>query len=312
MMSSPVAYAEAGRPARVRPGVIVSIVRRDLHGIWPLALALALTQLAVSAFFQVQADYPSIVVRFGESQLHVDAMLLALSQILLPAAIVLLLLVIVQHDIAAAMQHDWLTRPIAPLEIVAAKLLLIMALLVSPMILGGLAYMAMKDASPADVLMPAATALTCGLFIMMLAWLFSSPVQALLGFLTLMCIAVLIAALTLAAVIALGMSSAHAAGLPIDVRPSLSAPPPNWATTSVQLAIQIAAAVIVLWLLLARRSVFAARRVFFVGFALSMIVVFAQFGVTFPPETTASGNSQVLFADNRQEALITPPVETRP
>jgi hypothetical protein len=120
------------RPAGPRLQAIVSIIRKDLRLFGWYASACALASFAASALVHVQADIPALVLDIGNARLQLDVVLYFLCAVAVPIALMIFVVIVVQADAAADTQRDWLVRPVAPLEIVAAKGALILATVARP------------------------------------------------------------------------------------------------------------------------------------------------------------------------------------
>jgi hypothetical protein len=167
-------------------------------------------------------------------------------------------------------RHDWLIRPVTPLELVAAKVVAIFGVIVGPMIAGNFIYM-MENAVPLEeafAFFPLAL-LLC-VVVLVLSWLVSTPSQALLALLGVFVL--LVAAVALAGAIKVAVGFAVAGG---GERPDLTPFPTlddNWI---VELVAGIGLCVvsgITLWLLLSRRKRVTARWLFAGYFAASMFL----------------------------------------
>jgi Ca2+-binding EF-hand superfamily protein len=185
---------------------IAAIVRRDARALWPFALVLALVQFTMAALFHEQADYPEVLLDLGDSQLHLAAVMLVVHTVGLPIAVATFIVLLAHQDPATDARNDWMARPIWALDVVAAKALIILAVVVVPSLLGNVTYMLMRDAAAEVVTGPLVITLIGCIFMLVVAWLSSSTVQALLAPLVL-------AVATLLAVLSLGLT----VGLPLGV-----------------------------------------------------------------------------------------------
>jgi hypothetical protein len=176
------------------PRTIAAIIRKDLRALWPFALAMAAFVLTVMALFRTQADYPEVVLDIGASQLHLGAVLMLITTFGLPIGVATLIVLLVHQDPAADTRNDWMARPISALDLVAAKALVILAVLLIPTTVGDFIYAAAHDNVSINVTMGSIVSnLIVCIFILVVAWLSSSPVQALLAPLALGVAALLLA-----------------------------------------------------------------------------------------------------------------------
>lgn len=94
----------------LRRNVVAAIVRKDLQALWPMAaiaVALVLADIVVAAF-ELGGVGGSI---------NVPVVLHLVMQL----TYALLVVAVIQQDTAVSVSHDWLTKPISRLEVVAAK-----------------------------------------------------------------------------------------------------------------------------------------------------------------------------------------------
>ncbi len=284
---------------------IAAIIRKDMRALWPFALALAVFVLTVMALFRTQADYPEVVLDIGASQLHLGAVLMLVSAFGLPVGIATFIVLLVHQDPATDTRHDWMVRPISPLDLVAAKALVILAVLLIPSTAGDFIYAATHDNVPLDVTMGSIVGnLFVCIFVLVVAWLASSPVQALLAPLVLG-IAALLLALSLGLAIRAGVLDMDAmrTTAPLEmpavetgqagqdstqgVRSSAAGRPTptidlTWAVLIAEFLLMLGAAGVVLWLLLVRRRLFAARMTFLGFFVGAILIMLLQGAVSAP------------------------------
>jgi Ca2+-binding EF-hand superfamily protein len=163
-------------------GTIAAIIRKDLRALWPFALVLAPFVLAMTALFRAQSDYPEVVIHVGASQLHLAAVLFLLNAFGLPIGVATFIVLLVHQDPATDARNDWMVRPISALDLVAAKALVILAVALIPAAVGYSIYVATHDNVSIDAAMGSivSSVIVC-IFILVVAWLASSPVQALLA-----------------------------------------------------------------------------------------------------------------------------------
>jgi hypothetical protein len=184
---------------------VAAIIRKDLRALWPFALTLALVQLVISAFFHVARDYPDITLDIGASHIPLAPTLFGLHLVGLPIAVATFIVLLAHRDPATDARNDWMARPIWALDIVAAKSLVILAVVLVPAAIGNFAYVTMHDNVSIDTATgPIMLTLMGCIFMLVVAWLASSPVQALLAPLVL-AIATLLAILTLGVTLGLGV-----------------------------------------------------------------------------------------------------------
>lgn len=280
------ASGASGAGPGINFGVVAAIIRKDLRALGPFALALGLTMLIVSAFFHEVDDYPGVRLRFGEGQLDVDGLLFLCSVTFLPIAGAIFIVMLVQQDRATDARHDWLSRPIRAGEIVLAKVLVVAAVVMAPSIVGNSFYV-MNNIAPIDHLIgPVFTAFMGCVVFLVLGWLCSGPMQALLA-----PIILALASLAIFIPVARVMSPAADVLIPVVgdevvVIPETPPAPADaaasvdaaWAMTLTLLAsvmiVALLASAVVLWLLLERRQVLRARLAF-LGFFVVTVLVFA-------------------------------------
>jgi len=286
---------------RIRPRAIVTIIRKDMALLGPLAIAGAIGLFVVSALVHARGDIPPLILDFGASQLHVDMLLFGLCAVVLPVAMSLFVILLAQTDVATDMRSDWLVRPVAPLEIVAAKALVIIGAIIAPMVAGDLIYLMLKPGAP-DVFETLWTGIGCAVFLLVLSWLVSTPFQAVLAVFGLVTILIATAiAFALAIRVAVGYAIAGDGSL------ANTAPFPvmadSWILSLASLVGLLAVSGVTLWLLLARRKRAAARWLFAGYFAVSMAVRFLLFE-TLPDEKPEAAAPQ-YHAASMTEATMT-------
>jgi hypothetical protein len=173
---------------------IAAIIRKDFRALWPFALALAAFVLTMTALFRVQADYPDVVLNIWASQLHLAPLLFLLNAFGLPVGVATFIVLLVHQDPATDARNDWMVRPISALDLVAAKGLVILAVALIPAAVGYSIYATTHDNVSIEVAIGSIVgSLIVCIFIMVVAWLSSSPVQALLAPLVLGVAALLLA-----------------------------------------------------------------------------------------------------------------------
>lgn len=105
----------------LRPRIVAAIVRKDLLALWPMAVVAIVLLLADI----VVANFPDIV----------GSELLSLLPVVTQLTCALLVVAVVQQDTAVSVSHDWLTKPISRLDVVAAKGAFIALTLFAPIVL---------------------------------------------------------------------------------------------------------------------------------------------------------------------------------
>lgn len=281
---------------QMRRQAVASIIRKDMHLLGPYALAGALWMFAMSALFHTNEDFSALMASIGVSGWGLDSYLFALFGIGLPVALTLFVILLAQTNVAADTRHDWLIRPVTPLELVASKAATIFCVIVAPMIAGNFIYMIVKAAPLEEAFAFFLLILTCCVLVLVLSWLVSTPfraVLALVGVFVLLTVAIVLAeAIKRAIGFTLG-----AAGDPPDLTPF-----PNledsWIVSLVAGIGLYVVAGITLWLLLARRKRVAARWLFVGYFAGSIFLQSLFFTplektktATFAPETAITRSS---------------------
>jgi hypothetical protein len=251
---------------------IATIIRKDLRLFGWYAAACMLANFVASAFFHVQGDFQAM--GFGDRQPEVAAVLFGLCAFGVPIALLIFVIITAQADAATDMQRDWLVRPVAPLEIVAAKVALILAVIAAPMIAGNLVYMTIKPMPAAEVFATLGPMLGSSIAVLVLSWLVSTPFRALLAAVGM----IVLIALAVAAAVAIKYAVAVAltGGPEADVTPFPRADG-DWIAPLIRDAALFLVSGITLWLLLARRKPVTARWLFVGYFTLSMFVQFLLF-----------------------------------
>lgn len=98
------------------------VLRKDLRLFWPFA--------ALTAGFTALWRFPAIVQQLG--------VVGGLVQIAIPLATILLILVVLHEDAIVSLKHDWLTRPIPRMTMLAAKSVFVALAILLPAVLGGI------------------------------------------------------------------------------------------------------------------------------------------------------------------------------
>jgi len=98
------------------------LLRKDLRLFWPFA--------ALTAGFTALWQFPAIVQQLG--------VVGGLVQIAIPLATIMLILVVFHEDSVVSVKHEWLTRPIPPMTMLAAKTVFVVVAILLPAVLGGI------------------------------------------------------------------------------------------------------------------------------------------------------------------------------
>ena len=249
---------------------VASIIRKDMHLLGPYAVAGAVWMFAMSALFHTGRDFSALLASIGVSGLGLDSYLFALFGIGLPVALTVFVILLAQTSVGSDTRHDWLIRPITPLELVASKVVTIFGVIVAPMIAGNFIYMMVKGAPLEEAFAFFLLILTCSVLVMVLSWLVSTPFRAVLALLGVFVL------LTAAIVLAEAIKRAFGFALGVAGDPPDLTPFPNlhdsWIVSLVAAIGLCVVSGITLWLLLARRKHTTARS-FFVGyFAVSVFL----------------------------------------
>lgn len=266
-----------------RPQAILSIIRKDLQLLWPLALTIVIMQFLATAFFH---EVTELIGTDRSAAIQRGGLLFWLGALLPPLLSAIFIFLAVQADIATDTRHDWLTRPVSAIEIVVAKIALVLGVVLAPYFAGNVVFMLTTQADPAAVMLPVIVVLRNCLFGILLAWLVSSALQGVLAMVGLMTMMSLAMAVIIAVLAAFYYAGRVHAGLPPGGPPQIIATPPTWGRVSIQLAIQAAVMWPVLWLLLVRRRTGMARLVFAIAYVVGATFPFAQYKMA-PPATTA-------------------------
>jgi hypothetical protein len=262
----PQSHAFATAEPLMRWRAVASSLRKDMHFLGPYALAGAIWTFAMSALFHTYTDFFALMASLGISGWGLDSYLFAVFGIGPSVALTLFVILLAQTNVASDTRHDWLIRPITPLEPVASKVVTIFCVIVAPMIAGNVVYMMVNAAPLEEAFAFFLLILTCCVVVLVLSWLVSTPFQAVLavlGMFVLLTVAILLAEVTKRAV-----------GFELGA-PDLTSFPNLNGSWVVELAAGIALYMvsgITLWLLLARRKRVAARWLFVGYFALSVFL----------------------------------------
>ena len=283
---------------------VASIIRKDMHLLGPYALAGAIWTFAMSTLFHTDRDFSALLASIGVSGLGLDFYLFALFGIGLPVALTLFVIVLAQTSVASDTRHDWLIRPITPLELVASKVVTMFCSIVAPMIAGNFIYMTVKAAPLEEAFAFLPLILLCCVLVLVLSWLVSTPfraVLALLGVFVLLTVAIVLAeAIKRAIAFALGV-----AGDPPDLTPF-----PNlddsWLVSLVAGIGLYVVSGITLWLLLARRKRVIAPWLFVGYLAVSTFLQHLLFDPIDRTEAAASASEAMTRPGGGVSALQFP------
>ena len=162
---------------------VASSIRKDMHLLGPYALAGAIWMFAMSALFHTYTDFAALMASLGISGLGLDSYLFAVFGIGPPVALTLFVILLAQTNVASDTRHDWLIRPITPLELVASKVVTVFCVVVAPMIAGNVIYMIVNAAPLEEAFAFFLLILTCCTLVLLLSWLVSTPFRAVLALL---------------------------------------------------------------------------------------------------------------------------------
>jgi hypothetical protein len=300
-------------------GTVAAVIRKDFRTLKPFALTLAVAQFVVSAFFHQGSDFPDAVLQLGDSRMHIGISLWIIVATVMPILTAIFIVMLVQQDRATEPSHDWLARPITAGEVVAAKSLMLLAVVLGPALIGNIVYVLIKGEVIDHVLGPTYAVLMECIFMLVVAWLCSSPLQALLAPIALAFFAVVI--MTPFVTVLDAMRDASRAEQAVSTMTPMAAPTADAATRVgiaapvplnswieagtlliPQLVLALLAAVVVLWLLLAQRRVAAARLTFLGFFLLSITLITMQItaygNISTPVALPTLEQRMAAFADN--------------
>ena len=278
----------SAQPVSIRLQAIAAIVRKDLHLFWPLALTVATLQFVSTTFFHEVTEFPGLRTQAVHPILHTSNPLFWIGAILPALLAAILIFVVVQADALTDRRHDWLTRPIGAMEIVAAKIAFVLAVVFAPFTIGDMIFTFAHQADPSISMLPVAIMLRNCLFGILLAWLVSNLLQAALAAVGLLALAGLVTALVMAVLLFIYYAGRAHAGLPPSGVPVIHLSIPIWDRVAAQLALQVAVMWPTLWLLLARRKIGAARLVFIAAYSVSAIIPYTRSEMTTRPAATQS------------------------
>lgn len=284
-----------------RPQAIFATIRKDLQLLWPLALTIVVLQFVTTAFFHEVTELIGAHLPTDRAVLGPNDVLYWLGAFGPPLLAAIFIFLAVQTDVATDTHHDWLTRPVGALEIVVAKIVLVLGVVLVPYILGNVVFMFMWQVDPSLLWPPIILVLRNCLTGILLAWMVSSLLQAVLAMVGLVTVSALVFAFIVAVLAALYFSARVHAGLPPGSPPELARGGPAPGNLLVQLTIQAAVMWPVLWLLLVRRRKGMARLVFALAYLVSSAYPITQMKMTEPRKAAASEQS-IIKAPNRETA----------
>jgi hypothetical protein len=241
-----------------------------MHSLSLFAAAGALGVLITSAFFHNEADFSALSSNVGDFGPVLRQVLFVVFWIGVPVATILLVILLAQNDVATDTRHDWLMRPIAPLEIVVAKALILSGAIVAPLTVGNVIYVAITGVSLTEAFALFMLLLTCCTLVLVVSWLVSTPFRAILA------LAGTFVLLTASNVLAELIK--RAVGFAIGAANDPSDPTPfpdledSWIRALVDGISVYTVFGVTLWLLLARRKRVTARWLFVGCFAVSTFV----------------------------------------
>jgi hypothetical protein len=282
-----------------RPHAIIGTIRKDLQLLWPLALTIVVLQFVTTAFFHEVTELIGAHLPADRALLGPKDVLYWLGAIVPPLLAAVFIFLAVQTDVATDTRYDWLTRPVGALEIVVAKIVLVLGVVLVPYVLGNVVFMLMWGVDPSVLWPPIVLVLRNCLTGIMLAWLVSSLLQAVLAMVGLAVTSGLVFAFVTAVLAALYYSARAHAGLPPGPPPEFARGGPAPLNLLVQLAMQAAEMSPVLWLLLVRRRKGPARLVFALVYLASSAYPLTQMTMTEPKKAAASAQS-VIKAPHRE------------
>ncbi len=162
----------------INPRAIFAIIAKDTRLLWPFALVLALAQFVLTALFLEKEGYSAAIPDFGDIQITLELF----HTTGMPILMAIFIATLIHTDPATDVRNDWMSRPISPLDIVIAKALGVIAVIIVPLVAGSIVYGLSHPAVDSDelALMFFLTMIGCT-FMLVLAWLASSPVQALIA-----------------------------------------------------------------------------------------------------------------------------------
>ena len=128
----------------LRPKVVAAVVRKDLHALWPMAAVATLLVLA-----------DIVVAEFGLGSLGGSLPLRTLLPFVTQLTYGLLVVAVIQQDTAVSTTHDWLTKPISRLDMVAAKAVFVALTMLAPITLFRAVVYAIEGYSVGEALLTA-------------------------------------------------------------------------------------------------------------------------------------------------------------
>ena len=128
----------------LQPRVVAAVVRKDLHALWPMAAVAVLLVLA-----------DIVVAEFGLGSEGGSLPLRTLLPFVMQLTYGLLVLAVIQQDTAVSTTHDWLTKPISRLDMVAAKAAFVALTMLAPIALFRAVVYTIEGYSVAEALLTA-------------------------------------------------------------------------------------------------------------------------------------------------------------
>jgi hypothetical protein len=249
-------------PLPTRLSAIAGIIRKDLELLWPLALVIFVLQLGLTLFAHEVTEFPGARLPTDREFLNWDSPLFWVGAGVPPILSAIFIVLAVQADAASDRRHDWLTRPVGALEIAIAKITLVLGVVFLPFAAGTIIFTLVMQADPSLTLLPVAIMLRNCLFGIMLAWLASSLLQATIAAVGLITAAAFVTAFVTAIAAAFHLAFQHHTGAPVGEASVSETALTAWPRILIQLSAEIVLLWPVLWLLLVRRRIGAARIVF--------------------------------------------------
>ena len=262
---------------RTRLSAITAIIRKDLELFWPLALTIFVLQLGLTLFLHEVTEFPGARLPTDRAFMNGANPIFWVGAGVPPILSAIFIVLAVQTDAATDRRHDWLTRPVNTFEIAAAKIALVLGVVFLPFALGTAIFTLAMQADPQLTMLPVFIMLRNCLFGVLLAWLVSSLLQAIIALVGLITTTAFLMAFVFAIATAVQVAVNMHTGLQVGGVSSAGTAITAWPRILTQTAITIAAIWPVLWLLLERRKVMMARLMFVAGYVV--ISAFPQTGV---------------------------------
>lgn len=254
-------------------GVIAAIVRKDFNSLWPLIIGAAVLPIWIVGDRLIDLPEPLPLLLFAIGAF----------------AIIALAVTLFHQDAAPSVRHDWLTRPIGPVNLIAAKVAFLFLFLGAPVFVAQFARELLQDHSLAEALLSSLVVLTTGALAMIpvifLALVTSSLVEALGVMFAFAIVSVL-------ALIFLQRNGGNGGGA-------------AWILQDLDLAVALIFAVFITFLLFRRKAPMQARLAYFVGLTICTV------GVAFMPgrAAIAVGLQQRMGADAPEAKSLSAKIE---